>query len=61
MPPLKEFFGPLMAMLAGDRYAGDASGAFSKQLFFMNWEGKQVMGQVLNIVHFGKLVANKQG
>ena len=27
----------------------------------MNWEGKQVMGQVLKIVHFGKLVTNKQG
>ena len=27
----------------------------------MNWEGKKIMGQVLNIVRFGELVAQKQG
>ena len=59
--PLQEFYGPLMATLHGDSYASDASRAFSKQLFFMNWEGKQVIGQVLNIVHVAKLVAYKQG
>ena len=31
LPPLKEFYGPLMATLRGDSYASDASGAFSKQ------------------------------
>ena len=61
MPPLKEFFGPLMATLAGDSYASDVSGAFTKQSFIMNWERKKVLGQLLNIVRFGELVAQKQG
>jgi hypothetical protein len=50
MPPMKEFFGPLMAALDGDSYASEPNGAFTKQSFIVMWEGKQVMGQVLNIV-----------
>ena len=61
MPPMKEFFGPLMATLDGDSYASEPNGAFTKQSFIVMWEGKKVMGQVLNIVRFGELVAEKQG
>ena len=60
-PPLKEFIGPLIAGLEGEAYGGDKTGAFSKQAFVMSWEGKKVMGQVLNIVHFAEFVRNKQG
>ena len=58
---MKECFRPLMAALDGDSYASEPNGAFTKQLFIVMWEGKQVMGQVLNIVRFGQLVAEKQG
>ena len=61
LPPLKIFFGPLMETLAGESYASDPSGAFSKQSFVLSWEGKRVMGQLLNIVWFAELVAYKQG
>ena len=61
MPPMKKFFGPLMATLDGDSYASDPSGAFTKQSFVVMWEGKKVMGQMLNIVRFAELVAEKQG
>jgi len=60
-PPLKEFIGPLIAGLEGEAYGGDKTGTFSKQAFLMSREGKQVMGQVLNIVHFAEFVRNKQG
>ena len=60
-PPMKEFFQPLMAALDGDSYASEPNGAFTKQPFIVMWEGKQVMGQVLNIVQFGQLVAETQG
>ena len=36
LPPLKEFVGSLMATLAGDSYASDASGAFMKKSFIIN-------------------------
>ena len=61
LPPMKDFFGPVMATLDGDSYAGDPSGAFTKQSFTLSWEGKKVMGQMLNIVWFAKLVGQKQG
>jgi len=60
-PPLKEFLGPLVAALEGDTYAGDKTGAFSKQSFVISWEGKKMMGQVLNLVHFAEFVRNRQG
>ena len=60
-PPLKEFMGPLIAALEGESYGGDKSGAFSKQSFIMSWEGKKIMGQVLNMVHFAEFVRNRQG
>ena len=61
LPPLKYFFGPLMETLDGESYASDPSGAFSKQSFVMSWEGKRIMGQLLNIVWFAEMVAQKQG
>ena len=36
-------------------------GHFSKQSFIMSWEGKKIMGQVLNMVHFAEFVRNRQG
>jgi len=36
-------------------------GAFTKQSFVVMWEGKKVMGQMLKIVRFAELVAEKQG
>ena len=53
--------GPLIAALEGESYGGDKSGAFSKQSFIMSWEGKKIMGQVLNMVHFAEFVRNRQG
>ena len=50
-----------MATLAGDSDTSGASRPFTNQSFIMNWEGKKVMGQLLNIVRFGELVAEKQG
>ena len=35
MPPMKEFFGPLMATLDGDSYASEPNGAFTKQSFIV--------------------------
>ena len=45
----------------GDSYASDSKGTFTKQSFVVMWEGKKVMGQLLNIVRFAQLVAEKQG
>ena len=39
-PPIKEFLGPLINTLSGDKFASDESGEFSKQSFAVQWEGK---------------------
>ena len=46
MPPMKEFYGPLMRALEGDAYEGDQNGEFSRQMFELEWENKAVPAQI---------------
>ena len=61
MPPIKEFYGPLMCALEGESYEGDLSGEFSRQMFNLQWKNKSVAAQMLTVVHFAEHVLNKQG
>ena len=61
MPPIKEFYGPLMHALEGDDYKGDTNGEFNRQMFQLEWEDKTEPAQMLPMVHFAEHVMNKQG
>ena len=61
MPPIKEFYGPLMRALDGDAYESDENVEFSRQMFQIEWENKAVAAQMLSMVHFAEQVRNKQG
>ena len=60
MPLIKEFYGPLMRAIEGDAYEPDQNGEFSRQMFEIEREKKQVAAQVLSMVHFAEHVMNKQ-